>query len=633
MIRLRSRRRQTEPPAETQTDAPAETTVATTVAAPVDTTSDTTAPSTSVAVEEAPTTTANPNQINQDQVTEITGTVVANGNTGGNVINNQQPAQGGSTSGANVDTGDATAVGSEDENTITQQAQVTLEDQAVANLLQIALILNIGAALAQTGFNSIDAGAAANGAGGAIGTGNAGATGLDIDQYITQAARETADQDTDAHATQLALSLWMGLAQANSGLNAVTGTGVAGSGGAVGSGDATATGNDSLTEIDQFATLAGQDSATLNVTQRATVLNLGFALANSGLNDISGVAGGLLSASDEDDDAMAEEFFAMLLPAFLQSYGYGPGSGSIASGDATATGNESQTFVKQVAAAAASGDGIADIVQDVLVANMGAASANTGGNSLGSVRRLDPETARVVVTMAAFLAQLLSMVHNSTSSTALAAQEQGIEIPFGNLLLRLDGKFDALDTQVAQGGAQANIRQISIIVSLGIANADSGHNSTRSLTQQQNEVNSLISGDPNLIDTGDADAGNETLVIICQRINADDVECLAPPEEVPETPPTTPTTPTTVPATTTPTTAAPTVGEASGTSGSAPPADPGATPGQPAPPQGFSAPVRTPRATPLPSTGSDVQALLVGASGLLILGAFLLLVRRRREPC
>ena len=75
----------------------------------------------------------------------------------------------------------------------------------------------------------------------------------------------------------------------------------------------------------------------------------------------------------------------MLLPALLQSYGYGPAQGSINTGDATAVGNDSETFgIRQVAMAASSGDGQVDIVQNVLVANMGAAAANTGGNTLGN---------------------------------------------------------------------------------------------------------------------------------------------------------------------------------------------------------------------------------------------------------
>src|SRR5690606_15839672 len=112
-----------------------------------------------------------------------------------------------------------------------------------------------------------------------------------------------------------------------------------------------------------------------------------------------------------------------------------------------------------------------DIVQDVIVANMGAAAANSGGNSLGSVRPLDEETATAVVTMAAFMAELLSLVQRSADTTVLEAQRQGIEIPFQGLLLRLDGSFQGLDTQVASGGSQANVRQVSIVVSLGLAQA------------------------------------------------------------------------------------------------------------------------------------------------------------------
>ena len=133
-------------------------------------------------------------------------------------------------------------------------------------------------------------------------------------------------------------SLWMGVGTANRGLNGVPGSGVGGgSGGAIGAGNASATGNLSTTDINQYAQLLGEDTAQLNVTQRATVLNVGFALANTGINDITGVAGGLLSADPSDDNAYTQDLFAMLLPALLQSYGYGPAAGSISTGDATAT--------------------------------------------------------------------------------------------------------------------------------------------------------------------------------------------------------------------------------------------------------------------------------------------------------
>ena len=328
--------------------------------------------------------TSNPNQVNQDQAAVITATVVANADSGSNaeVDNSGQP--GGSQLPADILTGDASAIGSQDANVVTQRADITVHDQAVANVVQVALILNLGVALANSGYNGVASTPGGGGITAGVNTGDAHATGLDIGQYITQAARESGDADTDAHANQLAISLWMGVGTANSGLNTVAGAGLGtGSGGAISAGNASATGNLSTTDINQYAELLGEDTATLNVTQRATVLNVGFALANSGINDISGVAGGLLSADPGDDNAYAQDLFAMLLPALLQSYGYGPAAGSISTGDATAVGNDSDTFVRQVAIAAASGDGVVDIVQQVLVANVGAAGANTGGNVLG----------------------------------------------------------------------------------------------------------------------------------------------------------------------------------------------------------------------------------------------------------
>ena len=158
-----------------------------------------------------------------------------------------------------------------------------LTEQAVANLLQVALILNIGAALANSRHQrrrvSTPGG---NGITGAIDTGNATAVGNDMAQYITQAARATGDENTDDAAKQLAMSLWMGLANANTGINSATGTGVAGSGGAIGSGDAAAIGNQSLTDVLQQAALNGSGTSEINVEQYATIMNIGFALANSG---------------------------------------------------------------------------------------------------------------------------------------------------------------------------------------------------------------------------------------------------------------------------------------------------------------------------------------------------------------
>ena len=63
-----------------------------------------------------------------------------------------------------------------------------------------------------------------------------------------------------------------------------------------------------------------------------------------------------------------------------------------------------------------------DIVQQVLVANMGAAGANTGGNVLGGgINTLTPEDASAIVMMAAFMSEMLAMVHESANGATMDA--------------------------------------------------------------------------------------------------------------------------------------------------------------------------------------------------------------------
>ena len=135
-----------------------------------------------VVVEES-TTTANPVQVNQDQAVVITATVVADANTGSNVLTDSQPPQGGSggSGPAEVDSGDATAVGSADANVVTQGAEITLQDQATANVLQVALVINVGVAFANSGYNQVSATPGAQGITAGVVTGDANATGLEID--------------------------------------------------------------------------------------------------------------------------------------------------------------------------------------------------------------------------------------------------------------------------------------------------------------------------------------------------------------------------------------------------------------------------------------------------------------------
>jgi LPXTG-motif cell wall-anchored protein len=581
-------------------------------------------------VEVAPTTTLNPVQVHSDESAVVTGTQQADANTGGNATSNSQPGTTGGQQPNAIDTGAADAIGSQDTNVVDQQAQVVLTEQAVANLLQVALILNIGAALANSGINDAVSTPGGSGIAGAIDSGNATAIGNDMAQYITQAARATGDENTDDAAKQLAISLWMGLANANTGINSATGTGVAGSGGDIGSGDAAAVGNQSISDILQQASLTGSGTSQVNVEQYATIMNIGFALANSGVNEITGAAGGILTAGDnQTQNDLAMDLFAMLLPALLQNFAGSSGQGVIGTGDATAIGNRSETYVHQLAEAAASGDGIASIVQDVLVANVGAAGANTGGNTLGGrYASLDPDMAKAVVTLAAFLSQMLALVHTQSAETALAMQNAGMEIPFGDIVLQVQGQMQGVDTTLdGVDGARANIRQITIILSLGIAQSNSGLNTAIGVDQQNALATSVNATD--FMGTGDAFAANDGLVIICQRRNADDVACLAPP--VPEVPVDEPVGSVDEPTTST-TQVAPEsavappdttlVAAASSTNGE-----------RPAGPQALTSPspTSTHSSSALPSTGSNVADIMLYAGAALLLGFGLLLLATRRR--
>lgn len=603
-----------------------------------------------------------------DQAAVVTGTQVAVGDTGNNTTVNEVPGSTGvAPLGGAVDTGGADAIGSMDVNQVTQEAEIVLTDEAVANLLQIALILNFGAADSNSGQNQITSSPAGTSNPGAIGTGDAQAVGNQMAAYITQAANVDATTALTDDASQLAISMFLGLAIANSGGNSVLGNGVAGSGGAIDTGDTQAIGNDSLTRITQQAILLGADQSQLNVIQRATVLNLGFAIANSGLNDISGVAGALLAADDETDDYLAEQLFAMLLPALLQSYGIGVGSGTIDTGSAQAIGNQSETYVQQQVGAMAAGSGVANVTQDVLVANMGGAVANTGFNSLGTLQQLTPDQAGAVVKMAAFLANILAKVHHSSdAANMLVAGNETIEIPFGDMVLTLDGRLGGLDTVLTGGSARANVRQISIVISIGMARANTGRNvvSTYSETELLKAVSAVLptmaaqiaevetrapdpeatalveatpslleAREPDFIGTGNVAARNATVIQICQRINALSVACLAPPEPE-EEPPADPEDPPVVvtpdPAVLTP--VSPDKGEVPTTIV----LDPD--------PHGFAPPALVPVMarepadssrhgilSVLPSTGSDIQVVLISASGMIAAGAIMTVGRGRRR--
>ena len=160
--------------------------------------------------------------------------------------------------------------------------------------------------------------------------------------------------------------------------------------------------------------------------------------------------------------------------------------------------------------------------------------------------------------MAAFMSEMLAIVHESANGATMDAVSRGIDVPFQGVLLRLDASFEGLDTTIRRRDrcpgqhAPGDHRRVCS----GLANANTGHNEARRRSPRATRSTNCRSGDfVNVIDAGDATAANQdNLVVVCQRINADDMDCLEPPTTTTTLPPADPpgTTTTTV-ATVTPT--------------------------------------------------------------------------------
>jgi hypothetical protein len=115
--------------------------------------------------------------------------------------------------GAVIDTGDATAWGNRSWTSVVQRAVVDDTEGVARFVAQAAEVENLGAALAETGWNT----------GGDITTGNASAGGNEARTATEQAAAVTGDQVGAAVAEQLARTRNRGAGLANTGVNEATG--------------------------------------------------------------------------------------------------------------------------------------------------------------------------------------------------------------------------------------------------------------------------------------------------------------------------------------------------------------------------------------------------------------------------
>lgn len=136
-------------------------------------------------------------------------------------------------------------------------------------------------------------------------------------------------------------------------------------------GAATATGSTAETQVAQEKT-GSSDPGLVVTVQDADVVNAGAAAANSGGN----VAIGNISHNDATNTQGAAGVIASNTGSASNTSN---GTADITTGAATAAGNTSKTTIDQ-AAASGDGAGLAIIVQDTDVLNLGLAVANSGGN-------------------------------------------------------------------------------------------------------------------------------------------------------------------------------------------------------------------------------------------------------------
>ena len=237
---------------------------------------------------------------NQDANVGTSGTGVAN--TGANSSTASGPATAtapsdNSTKGK-ITTGPSDAKGTNDASSIDQGAHASTSDQGAVDILQIALVVNVGVANSNSGHNAVGANGTdpSTGTGSVkshVGTGNTGAIG----DVATTGIKQHAVVGNDDTSAQKAVVVNVGIALGNSGLNITIGTltdnGQSQSGqvvtarhtrGKVTTGAADAIGDQSTSTIDQDAKGTASGTAVLTIDQRAIVVNFGTAFANTGGN-------------------------------------------------------------------------------------------------------------------------------------------------------------------------------------------------------------------------------------------------------------------------------------------------------------------------------------------------------------
>jgi len=272
------------------------------------------------------------------------------GNNGDAVATNDATVRNESGGDARVVTGDATATGSTSNNTINQSNTIDCSTCLGVVVLgdQNANIVNVGLAVANTGGN--------------VAVGNA----------------------SQNNAASLQGSLALNGGQGDS-VAANTGTASNNSNGSAGiiTGDATAVGNVATNNVSQVTNInaPGAMGVIVLTDQNAAAVNVGIAIANTGLNTAVGnlsastavvIQGAVSGAGPPADDNVASNDGIASTDS--------NGTANITTGTAGAAGNRSTTNLTQAINVNTTGHAIVLSDQNAAVINFGLAVANSGGN-------------------------------------------------------------------------------------------------------------------------------------------------------------------------------------------------------------------------------------------------------------
>lgn len=521
-----------------------------------------------------------------NQQAQVTTSGAAVSTTGSNVaIGNGTGNPGGTgTEGASwnaisgVGSGPAVAAGDQSTSSIDQQVQVTASSGGQIEVLQVGLVINIGLAGANSGINAASAwpGVAGTGGSAAIGSGNANVTGNQAVTEVIQAAQITGGASTGQVVTVLNIGIGFG----DTGTNLAVGTlytegspdaqatavvgSTSGSAQAdIGTGAAGAIGNRADSGIVQITMAVASNGGVLSVAQRAVIVNVGIALANSGLNAAwaSGISPEQAQLIQWVIESLLDEFGISPSAAGEGAFSGGSaGTAAIQAGTALAVGNDSTTGILQQVQGAVSG-GVASADQQAMVGNFGLGVANTGLNAAGSsltLANIDPGVRAQVEAAESALQRLVALFTDpSFTGTDLAAVQEAIDL--GGALLSVNGDISAAETLAGvdegmPGNASVSVRQVSAVLNIGISFANTGDNISVSVVTADPDAVAVADATGESVDvshiagnavirTGDAFVvGNHSFVRVCQADHDDacDPPPVTPPVDPPVNPPVTP---------------------------------------------------------------------------------------------